>query len=97
MTLSRFDLADFEDQGHVFSSLTYLIALVRISRAIKKLDGHPNERDDRAVVRANGLLMNWKLHLPVEKQRVITKSGEIDEIMLQSHLMFFRYRSSRAV
>ncbi|KAI1194122.1 hypothetical protein F5X97DRAFT_327873 [Nemania serpens] len=92
MTLTRFDLADFEDQGHVFSSLTYLIALVRISQAIKKLDGHPNERDDRAVVRANGLLMNWKLHLPAEKQRVVTKSGEIDEIMLQSHLMFFRLR-----
>jgi len=93
MTLSRLDVADFEDHAPVFSSLAYLINLVRTSRSVKKLVEQPRDRLDRTIVRANALLMNWKLHLPVEKQRVITKSGEIDDIMLQSHILFYRYFS----
>lgn len=93
MTLSRFDVADFEDHAPVFSSLAYLITLVRTSRSIKRLVEHSRDRLDRAIIRADALLMNWKLHLPLEKQRVATRSGEIDDIMLQSHILFYRYLS----
>ncbi|KFA56355.1 hypothetical protein S40293_08741, partial [Stachybotrys chartarum IBT 40293] len=92
MTLSRFDMADFEDHAPVFSSLAYLIAIVRAGRSIKRLVEHSRDRLDRAAIRADALLMTWKLHLPLQKQKGVTKSGEIDDIMLQSLVLFHSLR-----
>ncbi|KAI5865372.1 hypothetical protein GGS23DRAFT_424207 [Durotheca rogersii] len=92
MTLSQFDTADFEDHAYIFPSLVYLIALVRISQSIKRLNAGLGDHFDRAVIRTHAMLMNWKLHLPLEKQSAVTKSGEIDHIMFQSHILFYSLR-----
>lgn len=100
-TLSTFDLADFEDHAPEFSSLVYLIDLVRVGRSVKRLlaaQSSANEREGThrspsAVFRADALLVNWKLRLPPEKQRSVTKTGEVDDIMLQSHLLFHSLRA----
>ncbi|KAI0534371.1 hypothetical protein GGR58DRAFT_516154 [Xylaria digitata] len=88
MTLAQFDTADFEDDSRVFSSLTYLIALVRTGCSIKKLCERSKDHPARTVVWADALLMNWKLHLPSSKQQVFTENGEIDDVMFQSHILF---------
>ncbi|KAF2971290.1 hypothetical protein GQX73_g2247 [Xylaria multiplex] len=88
MTLAQFDTADFEDDSRVFSSLTYLIALVRTGCSIKRLCERSKDHPDRTVVWADALLMSWKLHLPSDKQQVFTEDGEIDDIMFQSHILF---------
>ncbi|RWA07947.1 hypothetical protein EKO27_g7160 [Xylaria grammica] len=90
ITLAQFDTADFEDDFHVFSSLTYLIALVRIGRSIKRLCERSKDHPARTVVWADALLMNWKLHLPSDKQQVFTENGEIDDVMFQAHILFHR-------
>ncbi|KAI0412910.1 hypothetical protein F5X98DRAFT_391336 [Xylaria grammica] len=88
ITLAQFDTADFEDDFHVFSSLTYLIALVRIGRSIRRLCERSKDHPTRTVVWADALLMNWKLHLPSDKQQVFTENGEIDDVMFQAHILF---------
>ncbi|KAI0402434.1 hypothetical protein F4802DRAFT_369003 [Xylaria palmicola] len=88
VTLLQFDTADFEDHSYSFSSLTYLIALVRVGRSIRGLCERSKGQPDRTIVRADALLMNWKLHLPPDKQHVFTRNGEIDDVMFQSHILF---------
>ncbi|KAM7186186.1 hypothetical protein V8F33_011952 [Rhypophila sp. PSN 637] len=102
--LSVFDFADLEDDdAPEFSSLVYLIDLVRISKSTKRLLSVKNmntacERgigsfDMGSLMRADALLVNWKLRLPQKHQRLqVAKTGEMDHIMLQSHLLFHSLR-----
>ncbi|KAI1427177.1 hypothetical protein F5Y12DRAFT_739101 [Xylaria sp. FL1777] len=87
-TLAEFDRADFEDECHGFSSLTYLIALVRTGRCIKRFFEQSKDQPDRTVAWADALLMNWKLHLPSDKEEIFTENGEMDDVMFQSHILF---------
>jgi F0F1-type ATP synthase gamma subunit len=45
----------------------------------------PAEYLESATANADAMLVNWKLHLPREKQSVIDKNEEIDEILFQAH------------
>ncbi|KAK4219688.1 hypothetical protein QBC37DRAFT_409537 [Rhypophila decipiens] len=46
-----------------------------------------------SLMRADALLANWKLRLPQKHQRLqVAKTGEMDHIMLQSHLLFHSLR-----
>lgn len=84
-TLDEYESRDFEDETPVFSSYAYLIDLVRISGSLLPLDTMPAEYLESAVANADAMLVNWKLHLPKQKQSVIDKNEEIDEILFQAH------------
>lgn len=83
--MNEYESRDFEDETPVFSSYAYLIDLVRISGSLLSLDTTPAEYLESAVVNADAMLVNWKLHLPKEKQSVVDKNEEIDEVLFQAH------------
>ena len=80
-TLGEYDNRDFLDEEPVFSSFTYLIDLTRISGSLLGLDRLPPSDVEIAVNNADAMLVNWKLHLPREKQGVVDKNEELDEIL----------------
>ncbi|TGO81610.1 hypothetical protein BPOR_1083g00010 [Botrytis porri] len=83
-TLSDYDSRDFEDEIPVFSSFTYLIDLVRIIGTILSINDITGKNLEPAVTNADTMLVNWKLHLPVEKQGVVDKYEEVDELLFQA-------------
>jgi len=44
-----------------------------------------------AVANADAMLVNWKLHLPKVKQRVVDKNEEPDELLFYAHSMLHWY------
>lgn len=83
--MDEYEKRDFEDEIQVFSSFTYLIDLTRITGYILDLQVlQPKEMED-AVANADAMLVNWKLHLPLEKQGIVDKNEEVDEILFQAH------------
>ncbi|KAF7863810.1 hypothetical protein EAF04_006775 [Stromatinia cepivora] len=83
-TLSEYDSRDFEDEIPIFSSFTYLIDLVRIIGTILSINDITGKNLEPAVTNADAMLVNWKLHLPVEKQGVVDKNEEVDELLFQA-------------
>lgn len=47
-----------------------------------------DEITDAIINDADGRLMNWKLHLPLEKNDIIGENGEVDEPLFQAHMNF---------
>ncbi|KAA8575019.1 hypothetical protein EYC84_004240 [Monilinia fructicola] len=82
--LSEYDSRDFEDETPIFSSFTYLIDLVRIIGTILSINDITGKNLEPAVTNADAMLVNWKLHLPVEKQGVVDKNEEVDELLFQA-------------
>lgn len=87
-TFDQYEIRDFEDETPVFSSLTYLIDLIRISGSLLSLDTMPSEFLESATSNADAMLINWKLHLPREKQSVIDKNEEVDEVLFQAQFFY---------
>ncbi|APA09594.1 hypothetical protein sscle_05g043640 [Sclerotinia sclerotiorum 1980 UF-70] len=83
-TLSEYDSRDFEDEIPIFSSFTYLIDLVRIIGTILSINNITGKNLEPAVTNADAMLVNWKLHLPIEKQGVVDKNEEVDELLFQA-------------
>ncbi|PVH87129.1 hypothetical protein DL98DRAFT_509999 [Cadophora sp. DSE1049] len=100
-TLEEYENRDFLDDEPVFSSFTYLIDLTRISGSLLGFDRLPPGDVEIAVNNADAMLVNWKLHLPREKQGVVDKNEELDEILffaqqqLQVLLVFIHRPLSR--
>lgn len=69
----------------MFSSFTYLLGLNRIAAYIFAIKALPIEQVKDAVSNADAMLVNWRLHLPREKQGVYDKNGDIDEILFRAH------------
>jgi hypothetical protein len=86
-TLEEYESRDFQDETPIFSSFTYLIDLTRISGSLLSLDAMPAEYLESATVNADAMLVNWKLHLPREKQSVVDKTEETDEVLFQAQNM----------
>ncbi|CZT04495.1 uncharacterized protein RCO7_10424 [Rhynchosporium graminicola] len=84
-TIKEYESRDFEDEEPVFSSFTYLIDLTRITGSLLGFDRQPPSEIENAVNNADARLMNWRLHLPREKQGVVDKNEEIDEILFFAH------------
>ncbi|KAL2063745.1 hypothetical protein VTL71DRAFT_5550 [Oculimacula yallundae] len=100
-TLREYESRDFQDEEPIFSSFTYLIDLTRVTGSLLGFDRLPPGEIENAVNNADAKLMNWKLHLPREKQGVVDKNEEIDEILffaqhqLQALLVFIHRPLSR--
>ncbi|KAH8596573.1 hypothetical protein B0O99DRAFT_660909 [Bisporella sp. PMI_857] len=86
-TLSEYETRDFEDDEPVFSSFTYLIDICRISGTILGLQNLGIKDLEPAVANADAMLVNWKLHLPREKQGVVDRNEDVDEVLFQAHNM----------
>ena len=71
----------------MFSSFTYLIDISRISGSLLGLDKLRAKELELAVTNADAMLVNWKLHLPREKQGVVDRNEEVDELLFQAHNM----------
>lgn len=84
-TLSEYEGRDFEDEEQVFSSFTYLIDVSRIAGSLLGLDNLRGKNVEPAVANADAMLVNWKLHLPREKQGVVDKNEDVDELLFQAH------------
>jgi hypothetical protein len=90
-TLVEYEGRDFEDETPVFSSFTYLIDLTRIAGALLGLDRLSNKDLEAAVTNADAMLVNWKLHLPREKQGVVDKNEDVDELLFQAQNLLQTY------
>ena len=86
-TLSEYDRRDFEDEEQIFSSFTYMIDICRISGSLLGLGSLREKNIELAIANADAMLINWKLHLPREKQGVVDKHEEVDEMLFQAHNM----------
>ncbi|KAM3086074.1 hypothetical protein ACMFMG_000211 [Clarireedia jacksonii] len=86
-TLFEYDSRDFEDEMPIFSSFTYLIDLTRIMGTILSITNITGKELEPAVTNADAMLVNWKIHLPKEKQGVVDKNEEIDQLLFQAHNM----------
>lgn len=85
--MSEYEGRDFEDEEQIFSSFTYLIDICRISGSLLGLENLSGKEIEPAVANADAMLVNWRLHLPREKQGVVDKNEEVDEILFQAHNM----------
>lgn len=88
-TLQDFDCREFAPEDIVFSSFAYLIGAVKCAAlAISAVPKHVAKEDSLHVIQAaDSALEAWQLLLPKDRRQVMTKSGEIDELMFQAHLL----------
>ncbi|PQE23030.1 Zn2Cys6 transcriptional regulator protein [Rutstroemia sp. NJR-2017a WRK4] len=84
-TLFEYDSRDFEDEIPVFSSFTYLIDLTRIMGTILSVTNITGKELEGAVTNADAMLVSWKIHLPKEKQGVVDRNEDIDQLLFQAH------------
>ena len=55
------------------------------------LERIPSKEMESAVGKLENMLVNWKLHLPWEKQDLVNKNEEVDEIIFQAHNLRHMY------
>lgn len=87
-TLEEFDCREFSPES-TFSSFAYLIGAVRCAAsAISSAPKIANKDDSMHILQAaDSSIDGWRLLLPESRKEVISKTGEIDELMFQAHLL----------
>lgn len=87
--MQEFECREFSAEDTVFSSFAYLIGAVKCAAlAIFSAPKSAVKEDSFHVIQAaDSALDGWLLLLPKERKQVMTKSGEIDELMFQAHLL----------
>jgi hypothetical protein len=92
-TLDEFDSREFAPDDIHFSSFAYLIGAVRCAAtAILSMPKVTTEESSVHVLQAADSGINaWLLLLPKGAKQVMTKGGEIDELMYQAHLVIHVY------
>ncbi|GKT42543.1 uncharacterized protein ColSpa_02724 [Colletotrichum spaethianum] len=88
-TLSDFDCREFASEDTSFSSFAYLISAVRCAAlAISTAPKITNREDSSQVIEnADSIIEGWSLLLPQGRKQVMTKAGEIDELLFQAHML----------
>ncbi|KAL4885172.1 hypothetical protein BJY04DRAFT_180326 [Aspergillus karnatakaensis] len=86
-TLQDFDTREFSPDDIPFSSFAYLIGAVRCAAlAIATVPRYASKEDSTHVIQAaDSALDGWLLLLPKDRKQVLSKAGEIDELMYQAH------------
>ncbi|KAF3386401.1 hypothetical protein F1880_000659 [Penicillium rolfsii] len=87
-TLQEFDCREFTPEN-TFSSFAYLIGAVRCAAsAISSAPKIATMEDSTHIIQAaDSSLDGWRLLLPENRKQVMSKTGEVDELMFQAHLM----------
>ncbi|KAL1905365.1 hypothetical protein Sste5344_008858 [Sporothrix stenoceras] len=88
-TLHDFDCRDLAPESTSFSSFAYLVGAVRCSAlAISTAPEVAASEDSLHILQAADSAINaWLLLLPSGRKEVMSKTGEIDELMFQAHLL----------
>ncbi|KAJ5454096.1 C6 zinc finger domain protein [Penicillium daleae] len=87
-SLQDFDCREFTSES-TFSSFAYLIGAVRCAAlAISSAPKIATIEDSIHIIQAaDSSLDGWRLLLPENRKHVISKTGEVDELMFQAHLV----------
>ncbi|OOQ90205.1 C6 zinc finger domain protein [Penicillium brasilianum] len=87
-TLQEFDCREFT-QEIKFSSFAYLIGAVRCAAAaICAAPKIAKMEDSMHIIQtADSCLDGWRLLLPKNHKQVMSKTGEVDELMFQAHMI----------
>ena len=48
---------------------------------------HIMHYDENAISRVDAHLVNWRLHLPESKKKIIGGDGQLDEMIFQAHMI----------
>lgn len=88
-TLQEFDCREFATETTSFSSFAYLIDAVRCTvLAMSTKPALPVKEDSLRIMQtADSALDGWLLLLPKDRKQIMNKTGEIDELMFQAHLV----------
>ncbi|KAK1985392.1 hypothetical protein LZ30DRAFT_708563 [Colletotrichum cereale] len=88
-TLEDFDYREFASEDVSFSSFTYLITAVRCAAlAISTTPKIASREDSTQIIQnADSVIEGWSLLLPRDRKQVMTRTGEIDELLFQAHLL----------
>jgi hypothetical protein len=87
--LEEFDSREFDLANTPFSSFAYLIGAVRcvLLAASTIPDLSVKEASNHIIQAADAIIDGWLLLLPKQRKQILTRSGEIDELMFQAHLL----------
>ncbi|KAK7229847.1 hypothetical protein V2G26_002017 [Clonostachys chloroleuca] len=85
-TLDDFDSREFAFEKHDYSSFAYLIGSVRCAALASDVvtKGLSSNSDPVIVDSADSIIEGYLLLLPEERKQVISKNGEMDELMFQA-------------
>ncbi|KAK1701178.1 C6 zinc finger protein [Colletotrichum godetiae] len=88
-TLEGFDCREFASEDESFSSFAYLISAVKCAALAISTTPKLVARGDsmRMIVQADSIIDGWSLLLPEDHRNVMSKTGEVDELMFQAHLL----------
>jgi uncharacterized YccA/Bax inhibitor family protein len=87
-TLDEFECREFDPDNIVYSSFAYLIGAVRCAAlAISFVSKFAKKEDSPQVQVLDSALDGWLLSLPKNAKQVISKAGEVDELIFQAHLV----------
>ncbi|KAH7129557.1 hypothetical protein B0J13DRAFT_564256 [Dactylonectria estremocensis] len=88
-TLHDFDCREFAADDISFSSFAYLIGAVRC--VVLAMSTAPElaakEASAQVIQAADSIVDGWLLLLPKGRKQVLAKSGKIDELMFQAHMV----------
>ncbi|EED18536.1 C6 transcription factor, putative [Talaromyces stipitatus ATCC 10500] len=89
ISLQEFDCREFAPDSVRFSSFTYLIGAVRCTALAISMAPKSLVKEDSAdvVQSVDSILDGWLRLLPKNSNKVMDKSGNIDELMFQAHLV----------
>lgn len=87
-TLEEFESREFSSDDQVFSSFAYLVGVVRsISQTLAATPPEAKTCPPVDLVEAvDAVVDGWLLLLPESKRSVLSKDGEIDELMFFAHM-----------
>lgn len=88
-TQEDFDCREFAAEGTSFSSFAYLISAVKCAALAISISPKIAAKEDSAgmIQSADSIIDGWSLLLPKHRKQVMTKTGDIDELMFQAHLL----------
>lgn len=87
--MQEFDSRDLAQESTSFSSFAYLIGAVRCAAlAISVAPKVAASEDSPQILQgADSVINGWLLLLPKGQKQVMSKNGEVDELMFQAHLL----------
>ncbi|KAJ6780038.1 hypothetical protein PWT90_01210 [Aphanocladium album] len=88
-TLRDWECREFDEEDRPFSSFAYLIGAVKCATLAKaaSLKGDPQKKPSDILHVVDSVLDSWMLLLPKSKKQVMSRNGDIDELMFQAHLL----------
>jgi hypothetical protein len=86
MYLEDLEDREFSGEEREFSSFAYRIAAARNLGKFMRVPPIFGPEDEN-LARIEALLTNWRMHLPLSKRDALYKTGKLDEMIFQAHMM----------